>query len=160
MHCAAIMTLALLSLATSSDNTLTPDDLKPHPNESNGMLYCDKEIALSKDFSTNASLEITSKGNGTLKILNLSLRVYDSHHDSNFYKNKMLDIEFIDIDDDDHLDLVISGIYYVTSEKDDGILEEHAVFLLYLFDPETNRFKLAYDRKPEELDQRFIVRED
>lgn len=149
--------LITLAFGSAADVTLTQDLLKQEDEGSPGSRAWRGEVAIHKDVVTNASIEVTSKGNGTLDILNLSLRVYDSHDDANLYKDRMLLIEFTDLNEDGYLDLMVTGIYQVTPEKGDGIVEESILVFMCHFDPKTTEFKKIYQQMPHDIEDRFEV---
>ncbi|MFK7790444.1 MAG: hypothetical protein AB8C95_13240 [Phycisphaeraceae bacterium] len=149
--------LTTVAFSSAADFTLTPKDLKEDIDDIHGSQSWQGEIEIHKDVVTNASIGVTSKGNGTLNVLNLSLRVYDSHDDTNLYKDAMLLVEFTDLNEDGYLDLMVTGIYQVTPEQRDGVLEEHVVVFMCHFDPKTNAFKKIYQQMPMDLEARFKV---
>lgn len=149
--------LAMVAFDSAADITLTQDLLKQEDEGIPGSSAWHGEITLNKDVVTNASMYVTSKGNGGLEILNLSLKVYDAHDDEGLYQDHMLLIEFTDLNEDGYLDLMITGIYLITPEKGDGVLEESVVVFMCHFDPKTNQFKKRYQRMPEVLEGFFNV---
>ncbi len=57
-------------------------------------------LKLSDDLQFNVTLDGTPKGNGTLKIHNLNLRVFDQHDDGLVYEDGLLEIDFKDLNND------------------------------------------------------------
>jgi predicted enzyme involved in methoxymalonyl-ACP biosynthesis len=151
----AAIALAMMVFSSVADVTVTKDLLEQDAEDIPGASSWEDTIEIHKDVLTNARIEVTSKGNGTLEVLNLSLRIYDSHDDTGVYKDQMLLIEFTDLNEDGYLDLMVTGIYHVTPEQRDGVLEEHVVVFMCHFEPKTNQFKKIYQQMPVGLEDRF-----
>lgn len=158
MRLALLLALFVFSFHALGDYTVTPADLDEDPEGMPGERAWEKDLTLGDDLIMRASMSVTNKGNGSLRIGNLSVRVYDSHNDGFAYKNNMLLVEFTDVNGDGYLDLVVTGIYLVMSETlDDMIIEQHPVCLIALLDPKTGKFTVGYTRKPAELETLYKV---
>ena len=151
------ITMTMIALGSTADITVTRDQLEQDIDGIPGSMSWEDDIAIHKDVVANGRIEVTSKGNGTLEVFNLSLKVYDGHDDTAVYKDQMLLIEFTDLNEDGYLDLMVTGIHQVTPEKGDGILDESIVVFMCHFDPRTTRFKKAYQQMPRELKDHFKV---
>lgn len=149
--------LTTVAFASAADVTLTKNDLKEDPDGIPGEQIWEGDLNLGKDMIHHATINVTNKGNGGLKIANLSLKVYDGHDDANLYKDTMLLVEFTDLNADGYLDLMVTGIYQVTPEKGDGVLDESIVIFMCHFDPKTNEFKKIYQQMPMDLEDHFKV---
>lgn len=90
-----------------------------------------------------ATIEVTAKGNGAMRIGSLNLRVFDSHDDGEYYENGLLDIEFPDMNGDGRRQMVVSGIVCFTDEKEDRVLRREHVVYIYAFQPD-GKFKEVY----------------
>lgn len=102
-----------------------------------------KNVQISEEIILPASILVNSKGNGLLKIANLSLHVYDTHDNTAFYKNGLLNIYFVDINGDSCKDLIIYGTNVITPEKGGEPLGMHPVIFIAIFCPETKNFRLV-----------------
>ena len=111
-----------------------------------------KKIIISKNLSFNAVIEVTSKGNGILKVANLkNVKVYDAHDDGDMYRNTLLTIKFADFDGDGYRDLVIYGITDFYSDDDkprEKIQESRPVIRLYRFNPQKREFEELFTYAP------------
>ena len=106
-------------------------DLKPQPEGIPGEQGFKREIVLAPAVAMTATLDVSAKGNGSLRIGNLNLRVVDSNDDGSYYENEMLDIDFTDLDGDGKREMVISGIVCFTNEKGSAVLRREAIVFIY-----------------------------
>jgi hypothetical protein len=97
-------------------------------------------VKIGKGETLSGVLSLTSKGNGTLRLANLLLRVFDEHDDGIVYKDSCLKVQFKNINNDGYLDLDVSGIALTTDEKSDKPLDEQKVELQYRYVPKERRF--------------------
>jgi len=104
----------------------------------------ERVIEIGHGVSTRAVIEVTSKGNGILKIGDLRLRVYDDHDDGAYYLGSLLHIEFADVNGDDYRDMVISGIVSHGGEKEWEERKMESLVFIYRYDVERSTFVLVY----------------
>jgi len=97
----------------------------------------------AKKFLT-LKIELTSKGNGVVRIGNLDVFLYKDNLDEFYYEGSLLKTEFIDLHGTGYKDVVISGTELKTDEKTDKIVKRKSVCCILAFDPKTNTFKVAY----------------
>lgn len=130
---------------------ISRNDLKPLKDGMPGEEGLEKEVVLAAGVKMSATIEVTAKGNGSLRIGNLNLKIFDSHNDGSYYDNEMLKIEFADLDGDGKRELVISGIVCFTDEKGDKVLRREAVVFIYALQP-NRTFKQVYRNTDVRLD--------
>ncbi len=111
-----------------------------------------QKVQLAKDLFFSISVTVTSKGNGLLEIFRddrkcLSVRIVDMHDNGDLIKDKMLHYVFVDVDGDNVLDLVITGVRQITHETGGHIIREEAVHDVYKFD---NKKQLFIKEPPKE----------
>lgn len=99
------------------------------------------EIKLSKQFNIKGELEMTSKGNGTLRVANLHFRLYDDHNDGVLFDKRCLNVTLKDLNHDGILDLEVSGAIQEMDEKDeDKVLRTRFIRKGYIYDQKTKTF--------------------
>ncbi len=112
----------------------------------NGDAPQEGKILLAQGHELLYQVEVSSKGNGTLKIGGLSIRTYDNHDDGVLYEGGALQHQFIDIDEDGDLDLIVSGIATITTDK--GIfLRREAIVSIFLYDMTSRKLKESVKSK-------------
>lgn len=122
---------------------LSRNDLKPLNNGMPGEESLETEVVLADGVKMSATVEVTAKGNGWLRIGNLKLKVFDSHDDGSYYEGEMLKVEFPDLDGDGRREMVISGLVCFTDEKGGHVLRREAVAFIYTLQPDRT-FKQVY----------------
>jgi hypothetical protein len=85
-------------------------------------------------------LTLTSKGNGTLSIANLLLRVFDEHDDGLIYKDGCFQVQFKERGKNSFPGLELTGIAIETDGKSDKPLKEDKIDLQYEYIPNERRF--------------------
>ena len=84
--------------------------------------------------------EGTSKGNGTLQLSNLLLRIYDRHDDGVLYKDGLLTLRFEDLNQDGWCDIHVTGTVLLTGEKESDPVLSVPLEVIYQFRPATGNF--------------------
>lgn len=138
LFCTAIAS-ALMGCARDRSIQITAKDLveiKPH-----GEQAWRGDVRLGNGVTTAASIEVTSKGNGSLKILNLNVRVYDAHDDMTLFEPSMANVRFIDLDGDGFLDLFISTLEIGTDEVTGAHLSRRPIAQTFLYRPDRAEFE-------------------
>lgn len=97
-------------------------------------------IILSDKLSIPVSIEATSKGNGTINLNGLLLRVFDQHDDGIIYKNDYLNIEVKDINADGINELIFTGELKHTGEKEADPVHFEPITTIYSLNCETGYF--------------------
>lgn len=98
-------------------------------------LDCDCEVRAR--ISVGRSLTVvqadtTKKGNGSVTIGNLKLRLFDVHNDGEIFENDVLKVDSVDLDDNGLNDLVVSGIVVFTGEKESDSVLRKQVLAIYM----------------------------
>jgi hypothetical protein len=110
-----------------------------------------REVIIAPNIKFVAKIEVSAKHNGSRRIANLDLKVFDGHDDGAYYENEMLNIDFSDIDGDGKRELVISGIVCFTGEKGDKVLRREAIVFIYALQP-NRTLKQVYRNTDYQLD--------
>jgi len=110
-----------------------------------------REVIIARNIKLVAKIEVSAKGNGSLRIANLDLKVFDGHADGVYYENEMLNVDFSDLDGDGKRELVISGIVCFTGDKGDEVLRREAVVIIYSLQSNLT-FKQVYRNTDYRLD--------
>ena len=150
----SVLLVLVLQIAAAPDETverISRNDLKPLKDGMPGEEGLQREVVLAPGVKMTAAIEVTAKGNGSLRIGNLNLKVFDSHDDGSYYENGLLNIDFADIDGDGKRELLISGIVCFTDEKGGKVLRREAVVFIYALQP-NRTFKQIYRNTDIRLD--------
>ena len=121
----------------------------------NGVLMATVDSVWSIDIGHGVTFDVllgqSSKGNGSIELANLWLRIYDIHDDGYLYANKALNVTFIDMNGDSYLDLVVEGPVIVTGDKGD---DQSMTSLCTIFEyvPEAKLFKAVFRQGPNILE--------
>jgi len=75
-------------------------------------------LTLSQKITLPVTYDATKKGNGTITINNLTLRVFDQHDDGTVYQNDFLQLETKDLNSDGISELIFTGILKHTGDKE------------------------------------------
>ena len=148
-----LVLLALQNPAAPSDTAgrISPKDLKPARDCLPEELELTREVIIARNIKLVAKIEVSAKGNGSLRIANLDLKVFDGHADGVYYENEMLNVDFSDLDGDGKRELVISGIVCFTGDKGDEVLRREAVVIIYSLQSNLT-FKQVYRNTDYRLD--------
>lgn len=120
------------------------EDFKEDPERPYFSLYS-KNIEIGNGISFNVTGEITSHGNGCIRIANLSLLIYRVGYNVVTYENGLLDVDLIDLDGDGCKDIIISGTLLYNDEKNDVlILRREPIVFIYMFEPKRKEFYCSY----------------
>lgn len=123
--------------------------------EIDGVRECTKEVDLGDGVARIAHLSISPKANGLLRVLNLSIKVYDCHDDAVVFHDCRLDVVLSDVTSDGCLDLVIAGSEIIYGDDPAGgkatvIIDRREILMVYRFDEAESRFVgLVYVGDPE-----------
>lgn len=93
-----------------------------------------------------AKVELTSKGNGTIQLGNLLIRVYDQHDDGVLYKDKELDIYLQDLTRDGNRELILTGILTITDEEDSNHFAYLPFTEIISLDCKNEKFKVLFSQ--------------
>ena len=135
--CIGIFTLAASSFACSEPDNKpliikTLNALFSQLVNNSGMTQ--RVIELNNNLHFNVALEGTSKGNGTLKIHNLKLRLFDQHDDGIVYEGGSLKLDLKDINGNKRKELIITGIVKYTGDDDSDPATYESFTQIYTYD--------------------------
>ena len=117
-----------------------------------GELRLEQHVEICAGRTLDAVVEVTTKGNGTLTVGNLKLKVYDAHDDGAVYANDMACVEFVDLNGDGCKDLIVTGAVCYNNEKDETITKVEPFTFIYFYDRKSNTFRLKFKRATFALD--------
>lgn len=127
------------SYSLASNNISNKLDLKIKQAFKNNMTATDY-IKLSPKLLIPLSIEATSKGNGTINLNGLLLRIFDQHEDGIVYKNGFLELEIKDINSDGINELIFTGELKYTGEKETDPVHFEPITIIYSLNCETGYF--------------------
>ena len=105
-------------------------------------------IIIGPNVTLPATIEVTARKNGTLKIANLSLKILDEYDDGLLYVGGMLHTEFVDVSGDGYKDLVITGTIAHTGDKEGDPIIYSTVTVIYVFDVKQREFVIKFKTGP------------
>ena len=103
-----------------------------------------RTLKLNNHLQFNVILEGTPKGNGTLKIHNLHLRVFDQHDDGIVYEGGLLKIDFKDLNNDKLNEIIITGILKHTGNNESDPANYSPFTQIFSFNCKTGLFMNLY----------------
>lgn len=109
------------------------------------------KLELGHGLNVVANVQMTNKGNGTLTLPNLSLRLFDQHDDGVVYRGGLLTLDVVRLGKDRYASLIISGILQRTGEKESDPVDEGAVVFIYQLDCRRGKFVQTYRRSSVEI---------
>lgn len=125
------------------------NEFRPDKDGMPGEEKYEREIEIGPGVKFAAVVEVTVRGNGTLRVANLDeLRVFDEYDDGAVYVGGLLHVEFVDITNDGYKDLVITGTVVHTGEKETDPRTYETVTSIYVFDPKKKEFHLVFHCGP------------
>jgi len=136
----------LFSLSCSSSETLSYNStMRPLFSElikTEG--YAIRNFSIGQNYQFQARLEGTSKGNGTIMIHNLLIRIFDQHDDGVIYDNYLLSIDTKDLTGDNIREIIISGVVTYTGDTETDAVEYEALTYIYSLNCKTGLFEIIY----------------
>lgn len=124
--------LFFISCSYASDNTL---NIKKNINRS--LQYnkpVTSKLKISKNLSIPVTYNATKKGNGTIDLNGLLIRVFDQHDDGIVYKNNFLNVEIKDLNDDGYNEIIFTGTLKFTGEKETDPVSYKTIKRIYELD--------------------------
>lgn len=103
-----------------------------------------RTVELNNRLRFIATLEGTSKGNGTLRVHNLNLRLFDQHDDGAVYEGDLLNIDFKDLNNDNFNELIVTGIIKYTSDDEIKAARYESFTQIFSYDCSIGVFKSIY----------------
>ncbi|KAF0240844.1 MAG: hypothetical protein FD180_4740 [Planctomycetota bacterium] len=111
--------------------------------------YGEQEVRLAPDIVATAAIEVTTKGNGLLRITSagrdlIAINIYDEHSEADEYcvfENGMLAYSFADSNGDGLLDIEVTGV--IVTMEEERIISKRTVKDSYLYDSAKGRFVLS-----------------
>src|SRR5882672_11472229 len=123
--------LLVVQVAVAAE--IWPDDDVCSAAESPGSAK--KKIEVAKGVWAEVSFEITTKGNGSVALPGLFVRVYDGHDDGLVFRDGLLRCEWQR--EGDRIDFVVSGF----AERTDGKKEAVPVHGVFRYSTKERRFE-------------------
>lgn len=150
---------SMMCLSTSANGQeIKWDDFVEHTQGMPRERIWEKPIHLGHGITRTATVLITNKGNGTLAIRNVNVRIVDCHADQTLFVPYLLRTEFEDVTADGYKDIVIHGT--VSFFEDEDMEREHPVYdsicMIIVYDPKRDWFDLRYFSLPERLKFDYI----
>ena len=108
--------------------------LAERPEEMHGWEFWSGDVRLGPDLVVRAEVQVTSKGNGSLSLLNLDVKVIGGHVDSDFYEPTFLYTFLVDLNSDGYRDLVVCGRVWETYDECDCAVRWRRVVEVLEFD--------------------------
>jgi len=146
------LVIGLTTLAVSTFACSEPD-IKPLVTGELGKIFNTlannnsstlRSVKLSKNLIFKSSLEGTNKGNGSITIHNLHLRLFDQHDDGVVYEGNSLKLDLKDITGDNINELIISGIIKYTGDDEAEPASYEPFTQIYTFDCSKGQFISLY----------------
>ncbi len=94
----------------------------------------------------------SNRGYGYLVLSRRRVLIMDYIADPADFKKGVLNLNLIDINQDGHLDLLISGVERTWAEQDDEIASKRQILIYILYNPETNVFYVDEELSKESMD--------
>jgi len=144
--------IGITSLAISTFACSEPEDKTLDSSTLGGLFQqlvnkssqVNRSIALNKHFKFVSQLEGTSKGNGTLKIHNLNLRLYDQHDDGVVYEGGSLKLDLKDLTGNGISELIVTGILKYTGDTETDPVSFDSFTQIFTFDCQAGLFTSLY----------------
>lgn len=103
------------------------------------------QVHLSKKIFIPVTFDATSKGNGTINLNGLLVRVFDQHDDGIVYENNFLEMETKDLNNDNIKEIIFTGIIKHTGEKESDPVSYEPIVNIYQLNCSTGIFDLFYN---------------
>ena len=101
-------------------------------------------LSLNDNVSFKTKLEGTKKGNGTILIHNLLIRIFDQHDDGIIYKNETLSITTKDVTGNNIKEIILNGIVAYTGEKETDPIEYEPLTYIFSLNCKTGVLETIY----------------
>lgn len=127
-----VATLAIYSSASVAENTLSKTQIIKkekliqlvNKNKDHQQV-----INLSPSIKLNGYFSASAKGNATIRIENIFLRLFDQHDDGIVYPNSLLELELIDLNNDGINELILTGLVATTDDDDEISSTIHTTYI-------------------------------
>lgn len=132
--------VCLLSACIAEDGLFCMADFRE--NRRNGIPHeriAGKQVVLGPGAVFNAEIEVTAKGNGLLRLVNIRPKIYDTHNDTEIFADGLLRSRLADVNGDGYLDLILFGVKEVCDDKG-NFLAFRPEFFLWIFLPQLRCF--------------------
>ncbi len=148
----SIAAIGVITLATSIFACSKPDDKILVVSSLNNLFtqlinnnsQTQRILKLGNNLQFNVTLDGTPKGNGTLKIHNLNLRIFDQHDDGLVYEGGLLKIDFKDFNNDKLNEIIITGILKYTGDNESDLARYEEFIQIFNFDCKAGLFVSLY----------------
>ena len=102
------------------------------------------KINISKNISIPVTFKKKKKGNGTLNLNGLLIRIFDQHDDGVIYENSYLNLELKDLNNDNIKEIIFTGIIKYTGEKETDPVSYESISSIYRLNCLTGFFVPIY----------------
>lgn len=145
---ATVLILIALSLGARGQ-VVRIGEFRPDPEGMQGEMRYDRTVEVGRGVPLPVTIQVTARRNGTLKAANLSLRVLDEYNDGEVYEGGLLHVEFVDVTGDGFKDLIVTGIYVHTGDKENDPVTREPITSVYVFVPDKAEFRRTFHCGPE-----------
>ena len=136
--------VCLLSACIAEDGLFCMADFRE--NRRNGIPHeriAGKQVEFGPGVVFDAEVEVTAKGNGLLRLVNIRPRIYDTHNDTEIFADGLLSSRLADVNGDGYLDLILFGVKEVCDDKG-NFLAFRPEFFLWIFLPQLRCFDTPF----------------
>lgn len=103
-----------------------------------------EELKGSLDIGGGVSLpykfSITARGDGGINIGGIYIHTYDSHNDGTIFQDHLLKHQFVDVNRDGYLDLVISGVGLFKGVTEWDAIRKRTLVSIFIYDIVGNKY--------------------
>jgi len=129
--------------STMAVHRVGSSELAAVPYSEHGSQNMSFIIPMAAGCNVPGSLDVTSKGNGLLRLLNVCVKLVDDHDDGAIYVGGALTAEFADVNSDGYRDMVVSGAVMYTDDRSGTARGIEPVLFVYTFEPRSNTYLLS-----------------
>jgi hypothetical protein len=137
-------TLTLLVAALMSFGALSNEASEIIDYELVKQLAPYEELKGSLDVGGGVSLpykfSITARGDGGINIGGIYIHTYDSHNDGTIFQDHLLKHQFVDVNRDGYLDLVISGVGLFKGVTEWDAIRKRTLVSIFIYDIVGNKY--------------------
>ena len=146
------MTLSLSGGCALAGEATTYKDMAAFYSDFNTRGESTISLALGNGNKVEAGASMTEKGNGTLQLGNLQLRIYDRHDDGAVYEHGLLHLDLTDLDGDGINEVVLFGVLKLTGEEQGDPVSYENITHIYSLDCDSGLFFSLYSNSESYLE--------